>query len=269
MRRKIKEVEDWLKLQPGELKDLSIVVLVLAFCFAFRWEGIKTIGAWAINFILVLILVILSLAVHEVAHRWIAAKYLARVRSKIFLSGIIAALVLVFVTNGYFIFAALWAVTITSIYKLRPGKGYPKWHLGPYERAKIAIVGPLASFSLAIVAKLLIPIFGVVAQKLMIINLWIAIINLFPFFTLLPIVFWRMSPIIQKEIAKGTPYVEGEFVFFGSRAMWAFSFVFMLVGGLGLVFIESLLLSLIIAFAIAFTLYLAWHYRFEGARPKL
>ena len=267
MKRRIKEVEDWLKLQPGELKDLTIIALVLAFCFAFRWEGVTTIGAWGINFILVFILVALSLSVHEVAHRWAATKYLARVRSKIFLSGIIAALVLVFVTNGYFIFAALWAITIKSIYTYRPGKPYPKWHLGPYDRAKIAIVGPLASFALAIVAKLLIPVLGPIAQKLMIINLWIAVINLFPFSTILPIVFWRMAPIISKEVAKGTPYVEGEFVFFGSRSMWAFSFVFVLIGSFGLVFIKSLMLSLLLAFSVAFILYLVWHYKFEGAKP--
>jgi len=266
MKRKLKEVENWLKLQPGELRDLTIAVLVLAFCFGFRWEGPKTFGMWALNFILMFVLVAFSIAIHESAHRWLAAKYLARVRSKLFLSGIIAALVLVFITNGFFIFAALWAITISSIYTYRPGRPYPKWHLGPYERAKIALIGPLANFGLAIVAKMLIPIMGTVAEKLMIINIWLAVINLFPFFTLLPILFWQMAPVIKKEIAKGTPYIEGEYVFFGSRPLWLFSFVFVIVGGLALVSL-GLFLSLALAFLVAFGLYLAWHYWLERG-PK-
>lgn len=266
MKRKIKDVEDWLKLQPGELRDLTIAALVLGFCFAFRWEGARTVGAWwGLYFILMLVLVALSIAVHEVAHRWVAAKYLARVRSKLFLSGVIAALILVFVTSGYFIFAALWAVAISSVYAYGPGGPAP--HIGPYERAKIAVAGPLASFGLAIVAKILIPVFGFIAEKLMVINLWIAAINLFPFFTLLPIIIWRMAPVVSKEMAKGAPYVEGEYVFFGSRSLWAFTFVFVIVGGLGLVFIESLIISLVLAFLVAFGLYLAWHYWIEGAKP--
>lgn len=266
MHKKLREVESWLKLQPGELKVLIIVAIVLAFCFGFKWEGPRTVMFWLANFVFVLMLVVFSLAVHEAAHRWVANRYFARVKSKIFLSGIIATLILVFITNGRFIFTALWAITITSIYTYRPGRPYPEWHLGPYERAKIAIAGPLANFALAIVSKALIPVFGSVAEKLMTINLWIAAINLFPFFTLIPILFWQMTPIIKKEIKKGTPYVEGEFVFFGSRPMWVFTFVFVIVGGLALVYL-NLISGLALAFLSAFIMYLAWHYYLEEG-PK-
>lgn len=266
MKQKVKKIEDWLKLQPGELRDLTIVILVLAFCFGFRWEGDITARAWILNFVLMFVLVAFSLAIHEAAHRWMANKFFARVRSKVFFAGILAALILVFVTNGYFIFAAIWAISITSITTYRLGRPYPKYHLGPYERAQIAVVGPLANFAIAIAAKLLIPVLGPIAEKLMIINLWIAAINLFPFFTLLPIIFWRMTPIISKEIKKGTPYLEGEYVFFGSRPLWLFTFVFVVVGSLALVYL-SLLSSLVLAFSIAFALYLAWHYWMEGAKP--
>jgi len=265
---KIKELEHWLKLQPGELRDLVIATLVLTFCFAYRWEGPRTFSVWASNFILVFILVILSVAVHEIAHRWLAKKYLARVRSKLFLSGVLAALVLVFLSNGYFIFTALWAITITSIYTYRPGRPYPEWHLGPYERAKIAVVGPIANFILALIAKLFVPVFGQVAEKLVLINVWIAAVNLFPFFTLLPIVVWQKLPKISKSIQRGTPFVEGEYVFFGSRPIWIFTFIFVIVGGLGLIY-GSLLFSLILAFLVAFGIYLVWFFWVELEAKEL
>jgi membrane-anchored protein YejM (alkaline phosphatase superfamily) len=62
------------------------------------------------------------------------------------------------------------------------------------------------------------------------------------------------------------PYVEGEFVFFGSRLLWAFTFTFIVVGGLCLIFL-SLAASIAIALALAITVWIAWHYFLEGAAP--
>lgn len=258
MRTPLKEL---FKIEPTELRDLTIAALVLAFCFGgIRWEGPFTFSAWAISFLYTLFLVAISIAVHEIAHRYVAVRHMAKVSSRIWWSGVVAALILVVLSNIIFnvsfVFAALWAVSISSLQIYRPGKPAPKWHLGPYERAKIAVSGSLANFGLAIIAKM----FG--ATTLMNINLWIAVLNLFPFFTLFPIIFARQTPVGQKLMEKGAPYVEGEFVFFGSRPLWAFTFVFILVAGIALSFL-GLVLSLILAFLIAASLWVAWNYYFE------
>ena len=147
----------------NELKDLIPVILILAFGFSYQTclglakscQLIKTVslGSWFGNFFLVLILVAISVLVHEAAHKVVASKFLGVVKSKLWLSGIIAMLVLMFLSNGWIIFAALWAVLIRPWRLFKPGKPFP--HLGPREQAMIGLAGPMANLGLALFAKLI------------------------------------------------------------------------------------------------------------------
>ena len=242
----------------AELKVLLVVTLLLAFGFAYRFSGPATLSNWFGNFILMIILVGISVLVHEIFHRKIAGKFVAKVRSKIWLSGVVIFLILLLLTNGSFIFAAIWAITITPLRLLRPGRLWP--HLGPRERALIAASGPLANLGLAIVAKILQPVLGLLSEQLIIINIWLAVINLIPFFTLLPIIAAQKGTLAAKPIE--TPYVEGEFLFFGNRPLWVLVFFFTLVAGIGLVFL-GLFASIILALVLALAIFIAWHYFLE------
>ena len=258
---------DWFP-KKGEWLDLSIAVLVLAFAFSFRFPGTFSFARWFGFFVASLVLVLISVFVHEAVHRAVAEKYQAVVTSKVWLAGLVATIVLVLLTNGYVVFAAPWAVSIVSKYFYRPGKHPARPFLGPYERAIIAMSGPLANFGLALIAKLLVPVFGDFAILLMIINLSLAVFNLFPFFTLLPFLAIRRAPFISKGYYKEQwPYIEGEFVFFGSRVLWAFMFFFVVLASL-LLFYFGALSSLITALFSALMIWIAWHYFFEGAKPK-
>jgi hypothetical protein len=112
--------------------------------------------------------------------------------------------------------------------------------------------------ALAVIAKALVPVFGLLAVKLMTINLTIALFNLVPFFTLLPIIALQKA----KRKALEAPYVEGEFVFFGSRTLWVFLFAFALILAISLLFLGALT-SVLLALLLAFLLFVAWHYFFE------
>src|SRR3989338_5287483 len=169
----------WFQTDLQELRNLVFVTLVMALAFSWRFAGPPTLGNWYNNFILVLILVAVSVFIHELVHRLVARKFLARVKSKVFLSGIVAMLLLTLITNGWLVIAVPWAVSVLPLHFFRPGKGD---HLGPYETALIALSGPLANFALAIIAKLLLPNLGLIAQKLLVINVAMAVFNLFPFF---------------------------------------------------------------------------------------
>jgi ABC-type multidrug transport system permease subunit len=252
-------------IESEEFRDLAIAVIVLAFGFSVMYPGEPTLGSWFSYFLLGLVLVSFSVLVHEIAHRYVAARLQAKVHSNVWPSGVAATFISSLVTGGWFVFAAPWAVSITPWYLIRPGQAYAKQHIGPHDTALIAVSGPIANFCLAILAKLFSSSLGLVAKELITINVALAAFNLFPFFTLFPIIFARMSPFIGERL-RSMPYVEGEFVFFGSRLLWAFTFTFIVVGGLCLIFL-SLAASIAIALALAITVWIAWHYFLEGAAP--
>ncbi len=244
-----------------ELGTLSIVTLVLAFAFSYRFRGPFSFGGWFGNFLLILILVIISLAVHEIAHRYVAQRYLAKVSAKIFILGLLATAVITIITNGRVVYAAPWAVAIVSYYTLRPGREYSKWHLGPYESAKIALSGPLANLMFAVVAKLSLPTLGYVAEKLIFINVSMAVFNLLPISAIFPFVFAGFKPV-------GRTHTEGDFILFGSKPLWMFTFSFVFVAGLGLFYLGAAT-SVLLALLFAGLIWLLWHYFFVAwMKPK-
>lgn len=243
-------------IDPKEFRDTIAIIVALAFGFAYKFSGPATLSNWSANFILVLILVAISVLIHDFVHKIVARKFLADVKSQIWLSGIIIMLVLLVVTNGWLVFAAIWAVSIIPLRLMRPGRTWP--HLGPRERSIIAVSGPLTNLALAVFAKALVPVLGSVATKLMTINLAIALFNLVPFFTLLPIISMQWA----KQKALEAPYIEGEFVFFGSRTLWVFIFAFSLILAACLWFLGAIA-SVLLSLLLAFLLFVLWHYYFE------
>src|SRR3972149_2989162 len=196
-----------------ELIDLSIIIIALGFAFSFRFDGPATLGNWFSNLILVLMLVLISVIVHEAVHKLIGRKFLVDVKTLLWPSGIITLLVLSIITFGWFVFAAPWAVAMKP---LRKGQfARPHTTLTLRQMGLIALAGPMANLGLATIAKTLAPGLGPVADKLILINVSLAVFNLFPFFTVIPIF------IAQRLSAKrlDAPYVEGEFVFFASRPL--------------------------------------------------
>jgi hypothetical protein len=239
-----------------EIRNLIIVIIALAFGFAYKFSGPATLSNWSLNFILVLTLVAISVLIHDCVHKLVAKEFLANVKTEVWFSGILIMLILLVLTSGWLVFAAIWAISITPLKLMRPGRTWP--HLGPKERAIIAISGPLSNLVLAIIAKSFIPIFGTLATKLMTINLTIALFNLFPFFTLFPIIALQKT----KQKVLEAPYIEGEFVFFGSRTLWLFVFVFALTLAVCLLYL-GVIVSILIAFFLAIFLFVSWHYYFE------
>ena len=240
-----------------ELISIAIVTLALGFGFAYKFEGPATLGSWFGNFILVLALVAISVVVHEIVHKEVGKRFFAEVTSKVWPSGIVALFVITILSGGLITFAAPWAVSITPKRTYRMGRTFP--HLGPREQAMIALSGPMASLGLAVLAKILAPALGLVADKLILINATLAIFNLFPFFMILPIIAAQKSSLKPLE----TPYTEGEFVFFGNRLLWVFVFFFTLIAGVSLLFLGALA-SLLIAFIAALVIWIAWHYFWEA-----
>jgi hypothetical protein len=201
-------------------------------------------------------LVAISVLVHEAAHKVVASKFLAVVKSKLWLSGIIVMLLLMFISNGWVIFAAIWAVIVRPFRLFKPGKPFP--HLGPREQAMIGLAGPMANLGLALFAKLI----GPVGAKLMIINIYLAIFNLLPLLTLFPILALQKRREMIKRTPFEAPYMEGDYVLFGNRTLWVFVFIFTLVVSVAMFYL-GLFTSIIFALIAAVAMFIVWTWFLE------
>lgn len=115
--------------------------------------------------------------------------------------GIILPLLISFLSDGQIFFAAAFTTSIIVHKGLRLGKQYR--NLTDYESAKIALFGPIANILLATI----LAIFNLAAlQELIFVNSMMAT------FTMLPL-----------------PGLVGSTVFFGSKPLYVFGYVFILV----------------------------------------
>ncbi len=266
-----------------EILELIIVTLVLGFCFSFRDWGFEQFD-FAIgltNFFTVMLLTAFSVAIHELAHAFIGQHYGVRIITKTWKPMLLLALLFTFLTNGWLVFAAIWSIIIISpVYRI--GRKFP--HTGPYERAKMAVVGPLVNIILLIVGGVLYsisPIF--IFEKLMFINGTLAVFNLFPFFRFAPMIFAGIMGKrsgLENELLRGlhrslmslqkhdpelreVPFMEGELVFFGSRPIWVFVFTFSFFLFFVIMTSKEWLSSVLSSLAFAAILYFLWMFFFE------
>ena len=200
-----------------EIRDLIISSLVIAFLFSFINLTIET---YIISFLLVAPTFIL----HELAHKYVAEKKGYKANYVLWPTGVITSIIFSFMTFGRVVFAAVGAVSISSISESRVGYKYA--NLGREDMGKIAIAGPLVNFSLSIIGYIFSPfspIFTLFAE----INAVIGLFNLIPF-----------------------PPLDGIKVFGWSRIAWSL----MTIVGITLMFLPpyigivwSILLSIVLA----------------------
>jgi hypothetical protein len=249
-----------------ELNYILLTSVVLGFCFSFRDWGQKAfdINAGIGNFILTTILVLLSIAVHEFAHRKVGDKYDAQVSFKTWQSLLFGALLITILTDGYIVFSAIWVVGISTKHLLRPRHKFP--HLGPWESAKIAATGPVTSFAFGLFAALLAFETGsFIWHKLMIINLSFAVFNIVPFFRIIPALLGGGTDFIHNisyKISKHAwqnvkeTYMEGELVFFGSRTLSIFLMTLIFVTSFLVLTSKAVFVSLIFGIFAAVAMYI-------------
>ncbi len=175
-----------------EIRDLVISALVLAFVFSYEGVSVKTIE----NFPYALFAISIAFLFHELAHRQTAKHFGCFARYKMWVQGLLLALVFAILSNGSFVFAAPGAVVIHPRIDI--------WgritRLTKDEEGKIALAGPVMNLFLAIIFFIFylifaLPIFYIATR----INLWLCIFNLIPF-----------------------PPLDGFSVFTWSRKVWLF-----------------------------------------------
>jgi len=240
-----------------DMLTVALATIVLAFAFSFKIDGSVTLQNWFAGFIIAFVLVFISLLLHFSAQYAAAGNYLVDMHMGPFALGYIITLVLMLVSGGWLIFAALWSI------KLNPTSSVGmKFRADPYKLAKIAFSGVAASLILAIICGALRTYLGSLADKLVFINVSLAISNIIPLLSLLPVVKFHSSG------KNANHYATGDYIFFGSRPLWIFTFVFVLASGMGLILFSSVYV-LLLSFFIAAGFWLAWMYFLEGHKPQV
>ncbi len=271
-----------------EIIDIILVTIILGFCFSFRnWSGnivfYKDV-AGITNLLITCLVVLIAVLIHEASHYFVAKKYFAEVKTKTWKAFLVLALLSTFITNGYFVFAAVWSIAIikSPLFSI----GEKRTFLGPRKRAKIALIGPLINFALGIIGFLFFVKTGsFFAKKLVEVNLYLAVFNLFPFFRFIYLTFnipmlrdnkykqnyWQKYVHKMLSGFKSTrnppeghvTFNEGEMVFFGSRPYWFFFFPLILTSSIMIFLTSKIFISLLIGLLIASMSWLIEHYFVE------
>ncbi|MBI3036336.1 hypothetical protein HYY73_01065 [Candidatus Woesearchaeota archaeon] len=158
---------------------LLISVLVMAFIVGFRFEGDKfALNVFLNNFGLSLIAVAVAVFAHESAHRIFGLNMGYKTEFKPFIYGLLAGIILAFMTYGKVIFLAYSGVFLNIMEKHR--LGYFRYQLGYFDLGKVSLAGPLTNLLIAIIVKSMGFLPQPVSEKLILVNVLFAITNVLP-----------------------------------------------------------------------------------------
>ncbi|MBU2590183.1 MAG: hypothetical protein KKA65_03635 [Nanoarchaeota archaeon] len=239
-----------------EISYLAIVTLVLTFVFAFNDNrDVFVLSYWITNFIKVFVLVGISVFIHDFAHDLAAKRYGfiseyriwgvkkfglsgkdkypkiinffgKKIKMNAFPIGIIIALFLTLISNGKLFFTAISSYGLMIKKSHRIGRKFIE--VTDFEEAKIALAGPMANILLAII----LSIFNSsgIFSTLILINSMMPVFDMIPF-----------------------PGLDGSKVFWGSKPLFIFSFLFILSSAILLKYLSAIpALFLALIFAIMF-----------------
>ena len=175
------KLKKYLSFNNEEIKSLAIVTLILGFIASFRYWGVDKFSfqEGINNFISSVLIVGLSIIAHLIVQKYIALKKGYRINYKHWKVGLIIGLIFAFLSNGFVTFLAIGGIVIHQISGKRIGlfRGGTRYD----DLAIISFFGPLTNILLAIIFKTLIFLPNtILVDKLIMINIWIALFSMLP-----------------------------------------------------------------------------------------
>ena len=163
-----------------EKRDLIISWLTVSFAFA--WVGpqiffsSRIFGDFLFNFFVVLIAVGFGFILHELAHKYVSLHYGVHAEFRAWNFGLILAVLVAFVTNGRFTFAA-------------PGAVYILGEVTRKQNGIISLAGPLTNIVIGLVFSVVGFLFtgsiiSEIAGYISFINFFLAFFNMIPIYPL-------------------------------------------------------------------------------------
>ena len=194
-------VRRYYKFYNKETLELLISVVVIAFCWAFN-DGAAQFewNHWLGNFLLTLIMVLISFFIHVSTQKIVGVWHGFRLEYHFWVLGLLASLIITFLTNGHFPVLLPGGVLLYHMAKQRIGEF--RMGLNFFEAGLAASAGPLSNI-----------LFGMLSEMIF----WTTKISFFHDMYIFNIVFalYMFLPL---------PNMPGMVLFFASRLLYVFYF---------------------------------------------
>ena len=243
------KIRRYYKFTPHELRGLIIAILIVAFIISFKEWGTASFdpAAGFYNLFNAILIVALSILVHDAGQRiWgLAIGY--RIEFRMWLFGLIFALVIALLRNGrlWFIVPSGFLLHHIAGHRL----GFFRYGVNYFGQAMVALAGPLFTLMLIIFFKVLYVFFpNPLIQKAIIFNVIYAITCMLPI-----------------------PPLDGRKIYFGSRMLYAFVLPAIIAATILMVVNVPVFLALVLSLLVGIILWIVYYISFERkawAGPK-
>ncbi len=175
----IDKVQRYYAYSKEELKWLAVSVVVMGFIVGFNDGRDKfVLTLWLSNLLICIFAVAIAVFAHETAHRIVGLEQGYKTTFKPFFYGLLAGLILSFMSYGKIIFLAYGNAFINIIERHR--LGYFRYQLGYFHYGAVSLMGPVTNILLAILFKTLPFIPEPLASKLVLVNIVLALTMMLP-----------------------------------------------------------------------------------------
>ncbi len=175
----IYNIKRYYKFTRSESIWLFVSVVAMTFIVGFNDNSEQFVLSFFLtNLVISLLAVSLAVFVHESAHRIFGLNMGYKTSFKPFLYGLVAGVILTFMTYGKVIFLAYSGVFLNIMEKHR--LGYFRYQLGYFDLGKVSMTGVLANLFLAAAVKSMVFLPHAVSEKIVLVNVLFAITNVLP-----------------------------------------------------------------------------------------
>jgi len=222
MRSLGEKVQHHFRFSLEEIRDIAIGVLIVSFIFGFDdGREVFELGSWLGSFITVFIIVLITFLLRISVQKIAALGYNYRAEFKMWIYGLLAGVVVSFISGGRFFLALPGGIILYHMAAHRLGEF--RYGLNNILSAMTASSGSIANILFAFILKILnLSLNSVLLAKVIHINLWLAILFMLPI-----------------------PPLDGSISFFGGRSTYFFIFSLLLAAALMIAYVNSLLWMLI------------------------
>jgi len=235
------KISKYYKFNPQELRALIISIIAIAFVISFKeWGTTKfDFGAGIYNWFNAILIVALSMLIHDAGQRIWALAIGYRLEFKMWSFGLLAALIVAFISNG-----SLWIIVPSGfmLHHLAGHRlGFFRYGINYFGQAMVAFAGALFTLMLIIFLKVLSAFFpNPLLQKAIFFNVIYVIISLFPI-----------------------PPLDGSKILFGSRMLYAFAFPAIAIACILIIVNIPTFLALVLSSLVGMVLWIVYYISFE------
>lgn len=235
-------VKKYFTFSPEEIKSIIVTVFFLGFMFSFREWGSGAsfnVRQGVLNWVNSGLVVLLALLVYISFQRIMAIKKGYKIEYRMWFWGLLAGVIITFVSSGYLPLAFLGTVIIYHLEGHRLGSW--RYGLNYKDLGVISMMGPLSLIILALIFKIISFASGsVLVDKMVLVCAILACTNMLPI-----------------------PWIDGGNVFFASRTLWVFSFAGIVAASVLLYFFNNIFGIIFGALVVAIVAAISWFFFFE------